>query len=86
LVVGVASLIGSLLPLVPFLFLPVALALPWGIAISVLSLFGLGAYRAHMTVGGMLRTGLQTAALGLLGAIIGYLVGAQFQSAVKRSI
>ena len=76
LVVGVASLLGSLLPLIPFLALPVALGAWSAVLMSALALFAFGTYKARATVGHPLKSGLELAAIGTLSALLGYGVGA----------
>jgi VIT1/CCC1 family predicted Fe2+/Mn2+ transporter len=75
LVVGVAAIVGSLIPLVPFVFLPVASAIFVSIAISALVLFAVGAYKARVTVGHPGRSGLEMAVIGTVSALVGYAVG-----------
>jgi vacuolar iron transporter family protein len=79
LVVGASSLVGSLLPLVPFLVLPAARATVAAIALSGLVLMALGAYKARVTVGSPWRSGFELAAIGLLSAMLGYGVGLLFR-------
>jgi len=74
-VVGVSAIIGSLIPLAPFFFTPVANAMVWGLAVSVLSLFVFGAIKSKLTVGHWARSGLEMAAVGTVAAILGYLIG-----------
>jgi VIT1/CCC1 family predicted Fe2+/Mn2+ transporter len=79
LLVGFASLVGSLPPLAPFLFLRVDVA---GWAATVLSaaiLFAFGAYKGKATVGRPFRGGLELAAIGTTSALIGYAVGLAFR-------
>jgi VIT1/CCC1 family predicted Fe2+/Mn2+ transporter len=76
LVVGIAAIVGSLIPLVPFFFLPVASGIPASIAISALVLFVFGAYKARLTVGKPGKSGLEMAVIGTISALIGYGVGA----------
>jgi len=75
-VVGVAALVGSFVPLVPFFFLPVfPEAIAVSIAMSAIVLFAIGYYKARTTVGRPGRSGLQIAAIGLAAAGVGILVG-----------
>jgi VIT1/CCC1 family predicted Fe2+/Mn2+ transporter len=82
LVVGISALVGSLIPLLPFLLLPIGAAVPVALAVSTLALFGVGAYKARVTVGRPLRSGLQMAVIGIVSALAGYFVGALFQAPV----
>jgi predicted membrane protein (TIGR00267 family) len=80
LVTGFATLIGSLIPLVPFLFVPVLglsvttatiLAVPLCAAV----LFGVGAYKALTLVGDWRISGLQMLVIGMVSAAAGYGIG-----------
>jgi VIT1/CCC1 family predicted Fe2+/Mn2+ transporter len=82
LVVGCSALAGSLIPLLPFLMLPIGVAVPVALGVSALTLFGVGAYKARVTVGTPMRSGLQMAVIGIVSAIAGYLIGALFQAPV----
>ena len=75
-VVGLSSLIGSFLPLLPFFLfsLPSQAMLP-SIALSILCLFVAGAYKGKTTLGTWWKTGLEMAAIGTAAALIGYAVG-----------
>ena len=74
-VVGLSALIGSLIPLVPFMFLPVNEAMVWGMISSVLSLFVFGAAKSKVTAGHWLKSGVELTIIGTVAALLGYLVG-----------
>ena len=74
-VVGFASVIGSLIPVTPFFFLPVALANPVSLAAAAATLFAAGAVKAKMTIGNWKREGVELAVIGGLAALTGYVVG-----------
>lgn len=75
-VVGMAALIGSLFPLIPFFFLsPIGAVLP-SIIVSVLVLFCLGAAKAKLATGNWFKSGLEIAIIGLAAALVGYGIGA----------
>lgn len=78
-IVGLSSLIGSLIPVVPFFILPLMEALMISVVISGMTLFATGAYKAYITIGRPTRSGLEMAAIGLLSALVGYLVGLIFK-------
>lgn len=80
LVVGFSAIVGSVIPLVPFLLWPLAVAVPVSLLISALALFGVGAYKARITVGRPVRSGLQMAVIGIVSALAGYAIGALFQA------
>jgi vacuolar iron transporter family protein len=80
LVVGFAAVVGSFIPLTPFFFLPLTSAIPCSLILAALALFGVGAYKAHITVGKPLRSGLQMTVIGIVSALAGYLIGALFSA------
>ena len=80
LVVGVASLIGSLLPLLPFFFVAVTPAAWVAATIAAVALFGVGAYKSVTTVGHWLWGGLEMTAIGLTAAAAGWIVGLLFRA------
>ena len=79
-IVGIATLIGHLIPLLPFLVLPRTPALVVAIVLSALALFGVGAYSALTLVGDWRKSGLKFVAIGLGAAAIGFLIGRLFNS------
>ncbi len=74
-VVGLSAIIGSLVPIAPFMFLSVATSMWMSVLVTALTLFAIGAYKARMTVGKPMRSGLEMAVIGTLSAMAGYLVG-----------
>ena len=75
-IVGIAAIVGSLIPLVPFLFVPVSTGILISIGFSALVLFIVGAVKARMTVGHPGKSGLEMAVIGTVSALVGYAVGA----------
>ncbi len=76
-VVGSSTVFGSIIPLVPYLFVGSNI-LNGTLASVVFSggvLFLIGAYEAKTTVGSLLRSGLQMALIGLTAGLAGYLIG-----------
>lgn len=80
-IIGIATLIGHLIPLAPFLVLPRTPALIAAIVLSAVALFAVGAYTAVTLVGDWRRSGLKFLAIGLGAAAIGYVIGRLFNSA-----
>ncbi len=74
--VGIAAFAGSIIPLMPFFFMPVESAFWWALIIGVGVLFAAGAYKAKVTVGSWWKSGLEIAIVGTTAAVVGYLVGA----------
>lgn len=77
--VGSSAFFGSLIPLAPFVFLPVDRSVYLSLVISALTLFFLGVYKARTTVGKPLKSGLELAVIGLVSALAGYFVGLAFR-------
>lgn len=75
LIVGVSAIIGSLIPIIPFLFLPITTSMLVSVLITALVLFIVGAYKAKIYVGSPGKSGLEMAVIGTLSALVGYLVG-----------
>ena len=77
-IVGISSLMGSLVPLLPFFFLPVKESIYLALASCGVVLFLTGAYKAKVTVGKWWRSGLEMLFIGMLAALAGYLIGLAF--------
>jgi len=74
-IVGFSALVGSFIPLIPFVFFAVQDALIPSLILSTLVLFGVGVYKARITVGNWLKSGVEMALVGMVAALVGYLVG-----------
>ncbi len=74
-VVGVAAIVGSLIPLLPFFTLPIGSAVWWSLLVCLLSLFIVGAIKARITIGVWWKSGIELAVIGMAAALIGYAVG-----------
>jgi VIT1/CCC1 family predicted Fe2+/Mn2+ transporter len=74
-VVGLAAVVGSLIPLVPFIFLPLGLSMGVSIIASAMTLFVVGAYKAKTTIGRPTKSGLEMTIIGIASALVGYAVG-----------
>ena len=74
-VVGVAALVGSALPLLPFLVFNVAASMWLAVGVAALALFAVGAYKNARTIGSWVAGGLEMTAIGLAAAAVGWLVG-----------
>jgi predicted membrane protein (TIGR00267 family) len=79
LLVGFSAIVGSLIPLAPFVLLPVVPSMVASVAVTALVLFAVGAYKARMTVGHPGKSGLEMAVIGTVSALVGYVVGALFK-------
>jgi vacuolar iron transporter family protein len=74
-IVGVSAIVGSLVPLVPFIAMPVNSAMAASVVVAAATLFVMGIYKAHVTTGRWWKSGLELAAIGMAAALVGYLVG-----------
>ena len=77
-VITVATLVGHLVPLFPFLFLTRTPALVLGFVLGALVLFGVGAYQAITRVGSWWKQGPRMVVIGLGAAALGYAIGRLF--------
>jgi predicted membrane protein (TIGR00267 family) len=80
LLVGFSTIVGSLIPLIPFFFLPVRTAFWAAIVVSGLTLFGVGSYKAKTLVGDWRVAGGQMLAIGMASALAGYIIGRLLQA------
>ena len=80
-VITIATLVGHLIPLIPFIVLSRTPALILAIVLSGLVLFGVGVYSAVTLIGDWRRSGLRMVAIGLGAAAIGFFIGRLFNSA-----
>jgi vacuolar iron transporter family protein len=80
-VITIATLIGHLIPLLPFVWLSRTTALITAIALSALVLFGVGVYSSVTLVGDWRKNGLKMVVIGLGAAAVGFLIGRLFHTA-----
>lgn len=73
--VGLSTMVGSSIPLLPFLLLPIAIAAPVALLLGGLALFLAGVVRARVTGTDPLRAGTVMAVIGLASAAAGYAIG-----------
>ena len=75
LVVGLSTVAGSAVPIIPFLLLPVEIAAWVALVAAALVLVVAGIQRARLTGGSPLRAALEMVAIGIVSAVAGYLIG-----------
>ena len=80
-VITVATLIGHMIPLVPFVLFSRSVALTVGLSLSAAVLFGVGAYQAITRVGKWWRVGLRMVLIGLGAAALGFAIASLFHAA-----
>lgn len=73
--VGASTVIGSVIPTLPYFIFQPSQALFFSIALSIVVLFAVGVYKAKTYVGSPWKSGLQMVAIGMGAAIIGFLIG-----------
>ena len=79
-IVTVATLIGHFIPIIPFMVIARTPAIVLAIALSAVTLFGVGVYSAKTLVGDWRESGLQMVAIGLGAAAVGFLIGRLFHT------
>src|SRR5258705_3949096 len=79
-IVTVATLIGHLIPLIPFMVVTRSPAIITAIALSAVTLFGVGVYSAKTLIGDWRKSGLQMVAIGLGAAAVGFFIGRLFHT------
>ena len=75
LVMGVSYILAGLVPLVPYLFLPLTTAPVWSIGFTLAVLFGIGTWLTRFTHRPVLRSGFEVLVIGGVAICLGYLVG-----------
>jgi len=80
-VITIATLIGHLIPLLPFAWLSRTTALVTAIVLSAAVLFGVGVYESVTLVGDWRKNGLKMVVIGLGAAAVGFLIGRLFHTA-----
>src|SRR2546425_982057 len=79
-VITIATLIGHVIPLLPFVVLSRMPALVTAIVLSAVVLFGVGVYSSVTLVGDWRKNGVQMVAIGLGAAALGYFVSSLFRA------
>ena len=78
-VVFVAALVGSLIPLTPFFFMSIENGIVAALIISAITLFIVGVVKAQLTVGNWGKSGIEMTVIGIMSALAGYAVGLLFK-------
>ncbi len=78
-VIGLSFLVGAMIPLVPFLFLPTKIdSLIVSALVSSLFLFVVGVWKGRIVGRKLWRSGLETLLIGAAGAAVLYVIGTAF--------
>jgi predicted membrane protein (TIGR00267 family) len=81
-IVGFASLVGSILPIIPFFLMPVYNAIIASVAASILILFAAGAASAKLTIGDWKKRGAELAVIGTTAALVSFGIGYAFANGI----
>ena len=73
-IVGIAAILGSLIPLIPFIVIGtnILLGVVVSLTVSGLALFGIGWWKAKTTIGRPARSGTQMLLIGIASALAGF--------------
>ncbi len=71
----VAFIVASLIPIIPFFVLPISEAVPMAVAASVIFLFVSGTVKSKFTKINWLRSGLEVLTIGLVATLAVYAIG-----------
>ena len=73
--VGISTIVGSLIPLIPFFIFSIKGAIVFSLVLSALVLFCVGALKAKLSIGNWKRSGFELMIIGIVAALVGYGVG-----------
>ena len=75
LVMGIATMAGSFIPIIPFFFMQHPAALAVSAAIGISALFAVGALKTKFTERNWLKSGLENMAIGIVATGVSYVLG-----------
>jgi vacuolar iron transporter family protein len=75
LTMGVSYIIGSIFPLISYFFLPIPVALPVSLVLTVLALIIIGVLKGRLASINLVRSALEVVVVGTVSALGGYLLG-----------
>ncbi|VVB80782.1 VIT family protein [uncultured archaeon] len=75
-IIGFAAIVGSLVPLVPYILFPLSDAMWVTLGFATVALFAIGYIKAGFTKTNAWKSGTELAVVGMAAAIAGYLIGA----------
>ena len=73
--VSVSTLVGALIPVTPFIFMPVHGAIVAALIVSAVTLAAVGIYKAKIMLTNVFKSAVQMVLIGMAAAVAGYLVG-----------
>jgi VIT1/CCC1 family predicted Fe2+/Mn2+ transporter len=72
---GAAFGLGAAVPVVPFLLVPIGVAIPAAVILTSVVLFGIGVTKSRWTRRSAISSGLEVLALAAIAGIAGYVFG-----------
>ncbi|HEX6543665.1 MAG TPA: VIT1/CCC1 transporter family protein [Ktedonobacterales bacterium] len=73
---GVSYIIGSIFPLIAYFFLPINIALPVSLALTIVALVAVGIIKGRLASINLIRSALEVVIVGTVSAAGGYFLGA----------
>ncbi len=83
-VMGVSYIVGGAIPIIPYFFAPLGMAITWSIGVTLAALFILGVASGRYSGRTWWRAGFEMLGLAAMAAIIGYVVGQVVSSFIVR--
>lgn len=74
-VIGLAAIVGSFVPIIPFIFFPISGAIWLTLVFATVALFAVGFYKAKFTGITAWKSGVELAVIGMAAAIAGFIIG-----------
>jgi vacuolar iron transporter family protein len=84
LVMGLSFVLSAMLPILPYLFLPITIALGVSVGLTILALFGIGVGKAAIGHRNYWRSAGEVVAVGVAAAIVTYLIGSLIPHALGK--
>ncbi|HEY2986625.1 MAG TPA: VIT1/CCC1 transporter family protein [Candidatus Binatia bacterium] len=75
LVMGLSFVVGSIIPLLPYLLLTGMNALYWSIALAAMTLFSVGVFKGYLAARPLFSSGVEFFFIAVGAALLGYLIG-----------
>jgi predicted membrane protein (TIGR00267 family) len=79
-IVGISTLAGAILPLIPYFFLRPSTAIVVSVILSALVLAGIGSYKARVNLSSQTKNILEMVLIGMGAAVAGYAIGLLFKA------
>ena len=80
--IGIAFVLGALIPILPYFFINSLTALVISVLVSIIVLFIVGVFKVHFTYKNWFKSGIEMVVIGIVAAGIAYLIGLFFSSII----